>query len=492
MVAGERRFIPRRIGVVALTPRAGGTKIADGKPSVAIMKTSGASVLSRREFLRAGAAAVGVAPLIAPGSLFGRNRPGNRITLGIIGCGNQSTVDLPEWLRHEDCQIVAVCDVNRASRGYKAETQLLGREPQRAFIEQAYAARRTSGTFKGVDMYSDFRDVLAREDIDAVAIITPDHWHAVQAVLAARAGKDIYCQKPLTLTVREGREMIEAVRRHRRILQTGSQYRSHPIIRQACELVRNGRIGKLERIETYVAENNFHGPGPGWKAMPVPEGLDYEAWLGPAPAAPYHADRCLYRFRFIRDYSGGQTTNFGCHSNDVAQWAMGTDHTGPVEVEDLGAEFPAPGDLFTTATKVAFRARYANGVVLECRTDKRSFGATFHGSKGWLRVNAKGIESEPAALAKLQLEPGDVRLPVSVNHYRNFLDCVKTREEPVEPVEVGHRTATLCHLGNIAMELHRKLRWDPQQEQIIGDAEAARKLARPRRARWSYGLSSGA
>lgn len=444
---------------------------------------------TRREFIRASAALTAVTlggPFIAPSSVFGQNAPSKRITLGIIGCGNQSTVDIPEWLKNDDCQIVAVCDVNRASFGYRSDKQFLGREPQRDFVNQAYAKNTTSGTYKGVTAYSDFRDVLARPDIDAVAIIAPDHWHAVMTVLAARAGKDIYCQKPLTLTVAEGRDMIAAVRKYKRVLQTGSQYRSNAMIRQACELVRNGRIGKLERVETYLAENNFTGPGPGWKEMPIPEGFDYESWLGPAPKVPFHKDRCFYRFRFIFDYSGGQTTNFGCHSNNVAHWGMGVDATGPVEIEDLGAEFPLKGDLFTTPTKIAFRARYANGVVLECRTDKRNFGVTFFGTEGLLRVGYKPFETEPASIAKSVIGPNEVHLPVSGNHYRNFLDCVKSRQDPVEPVEIGHRTASLCHLGNIAMRLNKKIKWDPKKEQIVGDSEAAGMLARPLRAPYNY------
>jgi predicted dehydrogenase len=455
------------------------------------MKTSNtAASLSRREFIRSSAAltAAVAVPTILPSSVFGANAPSKRITLGIIGCGNQSTVDIPEWLKNDDCQIVAVCDVNRASRGYKNDKQFLGWEPQRDFVNQAYAKQTTSGIFKGVTAYTNFREVLARPDIDAVAIIAPDHWHAVMTVLAARAGKDIYCQKPLTLTVAEGRDMIAAVRKHRRVLQTGSQYRSHAIMRRACELVRNGRIGKLERVETYVAENNFKGPGPGWKEMPVPPNFDYDQWLGPAPKVPYHQDRCFYRFRFITDYSGGQTTNFGCHSNNVAHWAMNMDHTGPVEIEDLGAEFPEKGDLFNTATKVAFRARYENGVVLDCKTDKLSFGATFHGTEGWLRVLSRGITSGPESIAKSPIGPAEFHLPVSENHYRNFLDCVKSRQEPMEPVEIGHRTASLCHLGNLAMQLQRKIKWDPKKEQIVGDAEAAKLLARPMRAPWNYNL----
>ncbi len=447
--------------------------------------------LSRREFIRSSAAltaAAIAAPLIVPSSVFGANAPGNRITLGIIGCGNQSTVDLPEWLKNDDCQVVAVCDVNRASRGYKTEKQFLGREPQRDFINAFYGQKATSGRSRGVAMYSDFRDLIARPDIDAVAIITPDHWHAVMTVFAARAGKDIYCQKPLTLTLGEGRAMIEAVRKHKRILQTGSQWRSNAMIRHACELVRNGRIGKLQRVETYVAENNFTGPGPGWKEMPVPEGFNYEAWLGPAPKAPYHQDRCFYRFRFIRDYSGGQTTNFGCHSNNVATWGMGVETTGPVEVEDIGAEYPPKGDLFNTPTRVAFRARYADGVVLECKTDKRSFGATFEGTDGWLRVLSKKIECSKPGLEQSKIGPNEIHLAVSSNHYRNFLDSVKSRKDPVEPVEIGHRTASLCHLGNIAMLLHRKIKWDPKKEEITGDPEAAKMVARPQRAGWGYDL----
>ena len=232
------------------------------------MKTASTSVsFSRREFIRTSAALTAVTlggPFIAPSSLLGGNAPSKRITLGVIGCGNQSTVDLPAWLKNDDCQIVAVCDVNRASFGYRHEKQFLGREPQRDFVDRFYAQKTASGRFKGCTAYADFRELLARSDIDAVAIITPDHWHAIMTVFAARAGKDIYCQKPLTLTIGEGRDMIAAVRAQRRILQTGSQYRSNEKMRHACELVRNGRIGKLQRVDTYVAANNFSGPGPGW------------------------------------------------------------------------------------------------------------------------------------------------------------------------------------------------------------------------------------
>lgn len=447
--------------------------------------------MRRRDFLRSSAtlAAAGFGlPLIVPGSVFGQNAPSNLITLGIIGCGNQSSVDLPEWLANDQCRVVAVCDVNKGSHGYKTDSQFLGWEPQRDFVNNFYAKKAVSGNYKGCDMHTDFRDLLARKDIDAVAIIAPDHWHAVMTILAARAGKDIYCQKPLTLTVSEGRQMIQAVRQYKRILQTGSQWRSNAMIRRACELVRNGRIGKVKRVETYVAANNFSGPGPGWKEMPVPAGFDYNMWLGPAPRAPYHKDRCFYRFRFIRDYSGGQTTNFGCHSNDVAQWGLGTDTTCPVEYEDMGSEFPPKGDLFNTPTKVAFRARYADGVVLECTTHPLSFGVKFEGTDGWLRVTARKIECEPTSIRDSKISDQETRLYVSANHYRNFIDCVKSRKEPIEPVEVGHHTATLCHLGNIAMLLKRKLQWNPAKEEIVGDEEAAAMLQRPLRPPWRYDM----
>jgi predicted dehydrogenase len=431
----------------------------------------------------AAAASLWAAPYVVPATAFGRTAPSNRVNLAMIGAGNQSTVDLPSFLALDDVQVVAVCDVNRASFGYRSPEQFLGREPVRDQINAYYAKKSPAGQYRGCDAYVDFRELLARPDVDAVEIVVPDHWHAVMTVLACRAGKDIYCQKPLSLCIREGQEMVRAVRKHDRILQTGSQYRSSALVRHACELVRNGRIGTLRKITTLVAENNFTGPGPGWKPMPVPEGFDYPRWLGPAPQAAYHKDRCLYRFRFILDYSGGQTTNFGAHSNDIAQWAMGADATGPIEVEDLGAEFPPKGSLFTTATKVHFRARYANGVELVCRTGAPGFGARLEGTEGWIQVGYK-FDSSPASLATAKIGPGEIRLPVSNDHYRNFIDAVKAHRDPISPVEMGHRTASVCHLGNIAMQLHRKLRWDPAGEVFLDDTDANRLLSRGRRDPW--------
>ena len=250
---------------------------------------------SRRQFLQTVGllSAATAAPLVVPSTVLGANAPSKRINVGFIGCGNQSTIDLPAFLGHDDCQVLAVCDVNTASFGYKTPDQFLGRQPAQEKVNAFYAARKASGAYQGCDAYNDFREVLARPDIDAVAIVVPDHWHGLMVAMAAAAGKDMYCEKPLSLTVSQGQAMVRAVRQYRRVLQTGSHYRSSPDNRRACELVRNGRIGQVKRILTQVAEINATDPGPGWQPTPVPEGFDYEMWLGPAPLAPYHKDRCF-------------------------------------------------------------------------------------------------------------------------------------------------------------------------------------------------------
>ena len=457
--------------------------------------------LTRRKFLRriAGTAAACCVPAIVPASVLGALAPSNRIHVGMIGMGNQSTVDLPAFLQQDDVQMVAICDVNTASHGYCTPQQFLGRKPGLDAVNAYYAKKTDAGQYKGCDAYVDFREVIGRPDIDAVALVVPDHWHALMTVMAAKAGKDIYCEKPLSLTIRDGQAMVKAVREHKRVLQTGSMWRSNETVHKLCELVRNGRIGQVKRIVTEVAENNFKGPGPGWKPMPVPEGFDYPMWLGPAPLAPYHKDRCFYRFRFILDYSGGQTTNFGAHSHGIAQCALGTDNSGPVEFEDLDSQWPEPGDLFTTPVKIHFRARYANGVELECKTSKRGFGARIEGTEGWLEFAGAGLQASSESLKDSKIGPEEIHLPVGIknqpkngyshsmsyDHVRNFLDCIKSREDPLECVEAGHRTASICHLGNIAMKLHRKIRWEPEQEQIVGDPEAAALLSRPMRAPWT-------
>jgi predicted dehydrogenase len=456
--------------------------------------------VTRRGFLRStvGGAAMAAAPYFVPASVLGASAPSNRIHLGIIGCGNQCRIDLPAFLGHDDAQVLAVCDVNTASYGYREETHFLGRTVQQENVNRFYAEKTGIGGYRGCDGYVDFREMLAREDIDAVVIIVPDHWHSVMTIAACKAGKDVYCEKPLSLTVAEGQEMVRAVRKHQRVLQTGSHYRSSPNARYACELALNGKLGQLRTIHTFIAEQNATDPGPDWRPMPVPEGFDYAMWLGPAPDAPYHIDRCLYRFRFLLDYSGGQTTNFGAHSNDLAQWGTGNCLSCPVEFEDNGSEWPPEEYFFNTATKVAFKARYANGVEVICETMAPWFGTRFVGSEGWAQVDYRGVHVSHESLKDVRFGPNDIRLPQAnpdrtadssryhiPDHARNFLDCVKSRQDPIASVEVGHHTANFCHLGNIAMMLKRTIRWDPQNEQILGDAEASALLRRPLRAPWS-------
>jgi hypothetical protein len=441
---------------------------------------------SRRSFLKLSAAAAAI-PCLVPRGLFGQSAPNNRINVALIGVGNQSRVDLPSMLRQEDAQVVAVCDVNRGSYGYSRPEHFLGREPAREKVDAHYAEQTRSGTFRGCDAYADLRDVLARDDVDAVMIILPDHWHALATVMAARAGKDIYCQKPMSLTVHDGQEMVKAVRRHGRILQTGSQYRSNAVVRRACELVRNGRIGEVTRA-TSIINGSEAGPAPGWSEMPVPDGFDYDMWLGPAPDAPYHIDRCLYRFRFHLDYSGGQVTNTGHHANDIVQWGLGMDGTTPVEFEDFGSVWPPEGHLYTTAMSSAFKAKYANGIELICRTQDPGFGARFEGTEGWIQYSYNKIEASSDAILESTIGPDEFHLPVSDDHYKNFLEAVRSREDPIEPVEAGHSTASVCHLGNIAMRLKRKVRWDPEAERFINDEEADSMLQRPYRAPWSLEL----
>lgn len=441
--------------------------------------------------------AAAVAPSIVPASVLGANAPSQRINLGLIGCGHQSQRLVPSFLAHADARIVAVCDVNRSGTGYYYPDQVLGRETAKRWVEEHYAKQTRSGQYKGCEAYSDFRDVLARKDIDAVIIVVPDHWHAVIAIAAMRAGKDVYCEKPLALTIRQGRAMVNAVRKHQRIFQTGAQFRSSPAIRKACELVRNGRLGEIKRVRTWVAPNSFLSPGPGWKPQPVPEGFDYDFWLGPAPSAPFHMERCFHRWRYIRDYSNGQTTNYGAHTNDIAQWGLGTDGTTPVEFEDMGAEFLPAGSLFDTAVKTAFRARYMNGVELICET-RESAATKFEGTEGRLEVSLGGrLVTYPEHLKDSVIGPNEIHLPISnpartahvrddvdADHAGNFVQAVKAHKDPLEPVEIGHSTASLCLLGSIAQLVKRRFTWNPETE-LSHDEEVNSMLERDLRAPWT-------
>jgi predicted dehydrogenase len=426
-------------------------------------------------------------PYVLPSTVFGAQAPSQRITLGCIGVGGMGTNNMMAFMTHPDVQVLAVCDPESGSDDYNHwynRGGWLGREPAVKRVNEHYARQIRSGRFQGCDGYRDFRDLLARQDIDAVMIATPDHWHALPALRAAQQGKDVYCEKPLSLTVAEGRAMARMAQRYNVVFQTGTHHRSADRhLRHVCELVRNGRIGKVQRVISHIDPNNRTSTARPDSSMPIPASLDYDLWLGPAPRAPYHRDRTHYTFRFIQDYSGGQTTNLGVHALDIVQWALGTDRSGPVQFEDLGAEFPTEG-LFDTATKVHFRARYASGTELICETNTDGVIARFEGTEGWIETTYNGFKTFPEHLRDAFIGPNEERLYRSENHHRNFLDCIKTRQETISPAEVGHRSTSLCLLANIAMKLKRRLDWDPQAERFPHDELANRMLSRPLREPW--------
>ena len=432
-----------------------GIPVEDQKMRV---KNSGNMAQTRREFLKATALTAGALafPTILPSSVFGAEAPSNRITIGCIGVRNKGIPNMREFMK--DAQVVALCDVDAGN---------LAKANEIAKVDAK-------------SLYGDFRELISRKDIDAVLISTPDQWHAIPSIAAMRAGKDVYCEKPLTLTIAEGRAMADAARQTGRILQTGSQQRSDGRFRRACELVRSGLIGKTHTVVVEIPGNNIENPMD-WKEEPVPAGFDYNFWLGQAPQAPYTHYRCHYNFRFILDYSGGQMTNWGAHYLDIAQWGLGTDDTGPVRIDGKG-EFPKAG-LFTTATKADLTYTYANGVRIRLKQPGGSF-TRFEGDKGWIQVSRSSIKAEPASILEYQLKDGDVRLYESSDHVQNFLDCVKSRKAPIADAEIGHRSATLCHLGNIAMLLGRPLQWDPKTERFVNDAEADKMIRRTMRAPW--------
>jgi len=422
--------------------------------------------LTRRSFL-AGAAGGILLPTFVPSAVIGANAPSNRITMALIGLGSMGMRHVKGFLQESDCRIVAVCDVDSKRRDEAAGA-----------INKHY--RNTA-----CDRVHDFRKLLVRGDVDTLCIAVPDHWHSIPAIGACRAGKDIYGEKPLALTIAEGRAMVRAVRRYGVVWQMGSWQRSTSHFRFACELVRNGRIGKLEGVEVAISRGSAIAPQP---VMPVPKHFDYNMWLGPAPRAEYTEKRCHWNFRWILDYSGGQVTDWGAHHIDIAHWGMGADGTGPVEVAGTG-KFPVNG-LWNAAVEYDFTCTYADPLPpLRVRSTAAGACVRFTGERGSVTVNRGGLKTEPAGLAREKIGVGEIHLvrPTGDHrqgHRRDFLDCVKSRNEPITPVEIGHRSATVAHLGNIAMILGRKIRWDPKTEQILDDPTASRMLSRTMRGHW--------
>jgi predicted dehydrogenase len=430
--------------------------------------------LNRRRFLqKATGAAIGAVgfPYFVPSSALGKAgtiAPSNRISLGFIGVGWQGTVLLKNFLNHDDAQVIALCDVD--SKHLNNAREIVGNTYGKADCR----------------MYKDFRQLLARDDIDAVVLALPDHWHAIAAITAAQAGKDIYSEKPLAHSLREGRAICNAVKKYGIVWQTGSHQRSMQKMRFACELVRNGRIGKVVAVEARLkgGHKDWHNTSDQWNFKKPPKELDYNMWLGPAPYEPYCLARVHRTWRYNFDYGGGSLMDWIGHHGDIALWGLGLDRTAPVEVEATGT-LPKTG-LWNTPTEFNIRARYANGLTFTIRNEpnKPDTGAKWIGEEGWVKVYRPKIEAYPASLLKEKFRPDEIHLYQSLSHTRNFLDCIKSRQETIVPCEVGHRAITPGHLGLIAMRLGRKIRFNPDTEEIINDETASRMLGSPMRSPW--------
>jgi predicted dehydrogenase len=467
---------------------------------IGLSDTSTNKGLTRRNFVRAAAAGVvggAVFPMIVPASVLGRNgatAPSNRISVGVIGCGPQGRGDLSNFLNQSDCRVVAVCDV-------KTDQLALAKSA----VDQRYANQdcRT---------YHDFREVVARKDIDACLIATPDHWHVLTALAAVRSGKDVYLEKPLAVSLEEGQALRKAVRKHGRVFQFGTQQRSQRTFWQACELVRNGRIGKLEHINVWASGS---APGGSLRQVAPPPELDYDFWLGPAPAAPYTEYRCSDQFNlktwwYISDYTLGFISGWGIHPLDIALWGGGDLLGGTVEVEGRGTYRNTEG-VCDTATIWEVDFKFGSGVSLkfvgvpnagnqgkptadpwlhhdEWQARYRRItdhGTAFEGSEGWVHVDRLGLNLQPENLIDINPETLSLKLVHSPDHVRNFLDCVKSRADTVCPIEAAVAVDTLCHLAETATRLGRKMTFDFKTEQYLHDDFANRRLkARPMRKPW--------
>ena len=418
--------------------------------------------LTRRQFVQIGAFAA-VAPTIIPARVLGADAPSKKITIGFIGTGDHGTNwNLRRYLKLQDSRVLVVCDVDETRKEFAKEQ-----------VDAAYKN-------KDCAMTKDFREVLARPDIDAVMISTPDHWHTLISLMALRAGKDVQCEKP-TLTIDEGKLLIETVRKHQKVFQTSTEDRSLPVYHRMAELVRNGRVGKLQRIEVILPKQPGNAGDPTPK--PVPPELDYEMWLGPAPFAPYTPQRVHFNFRWIWDYSGGIICDWGAHLFDTAQWGNNTERSGPVEVEGTGTFWE--GGLYNTVKDYDVTYRYANGVVMTCKPGDPSI--KFIGTDGW--VGNRGwigkLEASNPEILNSKIGPSELHLFTNPEgEHRDFLDCVKSRKDPYFPVDIGHRVSSVCHLANIALKLKRKLKWDPEKEEFVNDAEANAMRTRTLRSPW--------
>ncbi|MCB9206460.1 MAG: Gfo/Idh/MocA family oxidoreductase [Ignavibacteriales bacterium] len=455
--------------------------------------------LSRRSFIRNSAlATAGIfsAPTILPaGILKSTYTPNNKINIGVIGCGRIARGhDIPLTLKNDSARIVAVCDVDK-------KRMKEGKE----LVLELYKEKTGKDNYVNVKMYQDFRDMCTDKDIDAVIISTPDHWHSIPAIAAARSGKDIYLQKPASLTIEEGRALSDTINRTGRILQIGSQQRSQdpwPHFHRACELVRNGRIGEIHTVKIGLPGDPS---GDEEKEMPIPENLDYDMWLGSTPNVYYTEKRVHPQIDYSRpgwlrceQFGAGMITGWGAHHVDTAHWGMGTEYTGPIEVEAT-AEFPKSG-LWNVHGDFNVKAKYENGVTMFIGGNNPN-GVRFEGSDGWIFVSRgsvtvtssdpgnpestlKALEASDPKILDSVIGPDEIHLYKSPEQHLNWLESIRTRQQPVAPAEIGHRSCSTCLVSHIAMKLPRKLYWDPINERFKNDDEANSMLSRPMRLPW--------
>lgn len=420
--------------------------------------------ISRRTFIRNTGLITGgilVVPTIIPSCVKGAN---DKINLAMIGTGDHGiTWNLVAYLKLNNCKVISACDVD-SERVLKAKTM----------IDSRYKN-------KDCKTFSDFREVLARKDVDAVQISTPDHWHVPISVLAIQAGKDVCCEKP-THTIEQGRVLCNVVGKHDRVYQTSLEDRSLFPYHRMAELARNGRIGKIQKIVCGLpgAYNQQYQFGD-FTVQSPPKGFDYEMWLGPAPEAPYCPGRCHWNFRWIFDYSAGSLADWGAHIIDTAQRALGTEKSGPISVEGTGI---FGTDLYNTAHTYHLTYEYANGAIMQVHSEKVEI--RIEGTDGWLYVNGWNgtLEASSEEILKSEIGPGEIHLSTDLSEHDNFLKCIKTREETYHPVEDVHRNSTIEHMGNISMILGRKLQWDLQKEEFVNDPEANAMRSKPERDPW--------
>ncbi len=441
--------------------------------------------MNRRSFLRMMALTSGSAVfpslLRADGSMPVRKSPNERITIGLIGCGGQGRSDMSQALASVNAQVIAVCDVNDA-HAQSAKEQ----------VETAYAAQKASGSYKGCDVYRDFREILARPDLDAVIIGTPDHWHALIMIAAVNAGKDVYVEKPAAPSIPESRAMVEAVRRTGAVVQVGGQQRSSPYFHRGVELVRNGMLGKITKVVVFMPQGRGEHGGPFIPPMapqtPPPD-FDYNFWLGPAPFVPYYKERCDWNWRWSYDYGGGQVTDWVSHHYDIGLWGMGLNTESPTEILNASAQFDPPSPLFNTATQYKFQARYANGQIIDVMNGTAILGGTgtrFEGENGWVECCRGGVSYSNGDL-KFAVIPSDgFHCGVeNQSHMENFLSCIRSRTTPIHPIADAHFAGSAAHLANAAFRSGRsQLEFDRITEQIVGAPDANALLHRSYRGPW--------